>query len=93
MLASGMHQAHSFNHNLTRFCLFVGPSSFGMWCAGEELTYDYRFAGAEKLRCNCGALSCRGWVNKPAEAHDQDDLSSDAAHIVQRKELVWIRRQ
>eukprot|EP00775_Hariotina_reticulata_P004536 gene4536-4788_t len=32
---------------------------------GEELTYDYRFAGDEKLRCNCGASSCRGWVNYP----------------------------
>jgi hypothetical protein len=32
---------------------------------GEELTYDYRFAGEEKLRCNCGAATCRGWVNKP----------------------------
>lgn len=36
--------------------------------AGEELTYDYRFAGQDKLRCNCGAASCRGWVNAPAAA-------------------------
>lgn len=34
--------------------------------AGEELTYDYRFTGEEKLRCNCGAPSCHGWVNKPS---------------------------
>ncbi len=35
--------------------------------AGEELTYDYRFNGEEKLPCNCGAASCRGFVNAPDE--------------------------
>lgn len=33
--------------------------------AGEELSYDYRFAGEEQLRCNCGAAACRGMVNQP----------------------------
>lgn len=33
--------------------------------AGEELTYDYRFSGDEQLRCDCGAASCGGRVNKP----------------------------
>jgi hypothetical protein len=37
-------------------------------CAGVEVTYDYRFAGQDKLRCNCGAPTCRGWVNAPAAA-------------------------
>ena len=34
--------------------------------AGEELTYDYKFAieeGADKLPCACGAARCRGWMN------------------------------
>ncbi|KAL4520943.1 hypothetical protein Ndes2526B_g00122 [Nannochloris sp. 'desiccata'] len=30
----------------------------------EELTYDYRFSGEEKLVCNCGAGRCRGMVNQ-----------------------------
>lgn len=31
---------------------------------GDELTYDYRFSSdSERLRCNCGAETCRGWVN------------------------------
>ena len=34
---------------------------------GEELTYDYRFAGDEKLPCNCGTARCRGQVNVSAE--------------------------
>ncbi|KIY93188.1 trithorax-like protein, histone-lysine N-methyltransferase [Monoraphidium neglectum] len=34
---------------------------------GEELTYDYRFAGEEKLPCNCGAPTCRGMVNAPGD--------------------------
>ena len=32
--------------------------------AGEELCYDYRFAGDQRLPCNCGAPSCRGFVNE-----------------------------
>ena len=38
---------------------------------GEELTYDYRFAGDEQLRCNCGAPGCRGFVNEPEEVAKQ----------------------
>lgn len=30
---------------------------------GQELTYNYRFGGREKLQCNCGAANCRGKVN------------------------------
>ncbi|KAL0040242.1 hypothetical protein WJX77_001213 [Trebouxia sp. C0004] len=36
----------------------------------EELTYDYRFSGKERLPCNCGATSCRGYVNKAAVQED-----------------------
>jgi histone-lysine N-methyltransferase SETD1 len=32
--------------------------------AGEEVTYDYKFEYEEdKLRCLCGAKSCRGSMN------------------------------
>jgi SET domain-containing protein len=31
---------------------------------GEELTYDYRFCGAEALPCSCSAAACRGTVNE-----------------------------
>jgi hypothetical protein len=30
--------------------------------AGEELTYNYRFSGAEELACYCGAAGCKGKV-------------------------------
>jgi SET domain-containing protein len=33
---------------------------------GEELAYDYKFSveGMEdKIRCTCGAATCRGWMN------------------------------
>ena len=35
-------------------------------CAGQELTYDYRFKeeeGEQRLKCRCGAPSCRGFLN------------------------------
>uniref|UniRef100_A0A7S1U6A6 [histone H3]-lysine(4) N-trimethyltransferase n=1 Tax=Phaeomonas parva TaxID=124430 RepID=A0A7S1U6A6_9STRA len=32
--------------------------------AGEEITYDYKFASEDgKLCCNCGAPNCRGAMN------------------------------
>lgn len=39
---------------------------------GEELTYDYRFLGDERLPCNCGTAKCRGEVNWAA-AEEPDD--------------------
>lgn len=39
---------------------------------GEELTYDYRFCGAEALPCSCGAAACRGTVNEPPKPHEVD---------------------
>lgn len=36
--------------------------------AGAELCYDYRFAGDQRLPCNCGADTCRGFVNEPRSA-------------------------
>merc|ERR1712060_271353 len=42
---------------------------------GEEILYDYRFAG-ETLPCNCGSFTCRGIVNAP-EGHDNDDEAMD----------------
>lgn len=53
--------------------------------AGEELTYDYRFSGDEKLPCNCGARLCRGFVNVPEEhEHDAGVL------VVPRSQLTWV---
>ena len=41
--------------------IFAGKSGVRR---GEELTYNYRFGGAEdRLKCNCGAPGCRGTVN------------------------------
>lgn len=32
---------------------------------GEELAYDYHFAkNGERVRCRCGAMSCRGTINE-----------------------------
>ncbi|KAI8470341.1 MAG: putative SET-domain transcriptional regulator [Monoraphidium minutum] len=52
--------------------------------AGEELTYDYRFAGEEKLPCNCGAPTCRGMVNAPA---DDEGGAAPAGLRVRRRDL------
>ena len=33
-------------------------------CAGEEITYDYKFPlEDEKIPCNCGAPNCKKWLN------------------------------
>jgi hypothetical protein len=58
-------------------------------CAGEELTYDYRFAGQEKLRCNCGAPSCRGWVNAPASS-DLQAPRPDGSLMLPRSEVEFL---
>jgi len=71
--------AHLINHSsapcchsrtITMRCPATGArTDHAVSCAsrdtavGEELSYDYRYDGAEKRRCNCGAASCRGWVN------------------------------
>ena len=34
--------------------------------AGEELTYDYAFAGAVAERCYCGSPQCRGVIVDPS---------------------------
>lgn len=34
--------------------------------AGEELTYDYAFAGSVAERCFCGATACRGVIIDPS---------------------------
>jgi hypothetical protein len=37
--------------------------------AGEELTIDYRISSeAPVMRCECGAVGCRGVINLPADA-------------------------
>jgi hypothetical protein len=58
--------------------------------AGEEMTYDYRFAGDEKLRCNCGAASCRGWVNAPGSS-DSPHKRPDGSTYLPRRELAVVK--
>ena len=45
-----------------------------------------RFAGEEKLPCNCGVPSCRGFVNCPAD----DDCEAAGAKWVPPTELVLV---
>jgi len=59
-------------------------------CVGEEVTYDYRFAGEEKLRCNCGAPSCRGWVNMPSSI-ESPRRPADGSMVVLRQQLVFVK--
>jgi hypothetical protein len=47
----------------------------------EELCYDYRFAGKERLPCNCGAASCRGWVNVAAAAEDVEEEEEEKRRL------------
>jgi hypothetical protein len=54
--------------------------------AGEELTYDYRFSGDEQLPCNCGAATCRGFVN--VDADDDDEGGGGAVVEVPRSLLM-----
>jgi SET domain-containing protein len=57
---------HSCDPNL-RSCIMRGHILY--WSkraikAGEELTVDYRFSNKiERVRCLCGAKSCRGVIN------------------------------
>ncbi|WIA30589.1 hypothetical protein OEZ86_000671 [Tetradesmus obliquus] len=60
--------------------------------AGEEMTYDYRFAGDEKLRCNCGAASCRGWVNAPGSS-DSPHKRPDGSAYLPRRELAAVKEK
>lgn len=30
---------------------------------GDELFFDYRLSGGQRLKCKCGAKSCRGYMN------------------------------
>lgn len=53
------------------------------------MTYDYRFAGDEKLRCNCGAPTCRGWVNMPTG--DSPYKRADGSMYLPCRELVGVR--
>jgi hypothetical protein len=48
--------------------------------AGVEISYDYRFASeSERLPCNCGAATCRGFVNVDADGDDDGPTGGAAA--------------
>eukprot|EP00798_Chlamydomonas_sp_ICE-L_P008008 gene8008-1237_t len=80
------NMAHLLNHSCAPNChsrtISVRNSSTGVVedhvvifakthiSASDELTYDYRFNGDEKLPCNCGVASCRGLVNVDMDNHD-----------------------
>ncbi|RMH42157.1 MAG: SET domain-containing protein-lysine N-methyltransferase [Deltaproteobacteria bacterium] len=56
---------------------------------GEELTYDYAFAGHLAIPCHCGAPTCRGLIVDPDEAHLVPDelrhlLRGELAEFAQR---------
>jgi len=52
---------------------------------GEELTYDYRFLGDERLPCNCGTAKCRGEVNWGTA--DPDDAAEGLYVLAPESEL------
>jgi hypothetical protein len=57
---------------------------------GVEATYDYRFNGDDQLRCNCGAATCRGWVNLPKEEQIRKS-ADDNVLLLPREEVVFLR--
>lgn len=60
--------------------------------AGDEVTYDYRFASEQKLRCNCGAATCRGFVNAPSTGIDTPRrLACAAGMLLPRHEVEILR--
>ena len=80
------NMAHLINHSCSPNCysrlVSVGGAQHIVLFAlrdipqGQELSYDYRFSGSERLPCNCAAAECRGWVNVshgPGDSDDDDD--------------------
>lgn len=57
------------------WCMYVCP-------AGDEVTYDYRFASDDKLRCNCGASTCRGFVNAPSTGPESPKRRAGGAGVL-----------
>jgi PHD-zinc-finger like domain/SET domain/PHD-finger len=51
----------------------------------EELTYDYRFSGEEKLVCNCGAGKCRGMVNQASSGGPGGGVASKGTLVPKSK--------
>lgn len=58
--------------------------------SGVEATYDYRFSGDDQLPCNCGAPTCRGWVNLPKEEQVRK-AADDKVLLLPREKLVFLR--
>jgi hypothetical protein len=77
------NMAHLINHSCAPNCysrlVCVGDRQHIVLFAlrdiepGQELSYDYRFSGAERLPCNCAATTCRGWVNVDKTDEDEDE--------------------
>ena len=44
----------------------IHEKAVGFVCCNNTLTVYGRFSGKERLPCNCGAVNCRGYVNKAA---------------------------
>jgi SET domain-containing protein len=53
--------------------------------AGEEITYDYAFAGHLAVPCACGARACRGVIVDPDEI---DQVPAQYRHLVRQDLLV-----
>ena len=61
----------------------VVPAAAQDIAPGEELSYDYRFSSEhEKMPCNCGTRSCRGFVNVPSDGFDDDALKARASAVI-----------
>jgi hypothetical protein len=63
--------------------------------SGDEITYDYRFNSDDKLRCNCGAPTCRGYVNAPSKGDDSPKrrAAGAAGKLVPLSEVEFLTGQ
>lgn len=100
------NMAHLINHSCSPNCysrlVSVGGAQHIVLFAlrdippGEELSYDYRFSGSERLPCNCAAQGCRGWVNVThggdSDSDDDDGPKSKGGLPPLPPDWRWARR-
>ncbi|KAF9934577.1 Histone-Lysine N-Methyltransferase ash1l [Linnemannia zychae] len=81
-----------------------GEMSIGIFAAqdipaGAEISYDYNFSsfsGAQKQRCRCGSVNCRGYIgeriSKNKEASSAKDVSGQSGSKANAKKRKTRRR-